>query len=253
MFDAKKTSNEIITFIKNYYKENHLKGVVIGISGGKDSAVVAGLFTKALGKENVTGIWMPCHSKDEDKNNAIELANHFGFELKEFDLTNMYDNYVKQIIALNNPNIDDLIDSNINIKPRLRTATLYYHAAYLSKKNKGVYLVAGTSNKCEIYVGYFTKGGDNIADIQVLADLTVDEVIAVGEVIGVPYHIVHKTPDDGLSGLSDEDKLGVKYSEIADVLENKGNNTSEIVRQRIYSLHQRNAHKFTTPTFRKNS
>ena len=251
MFDAKKTANEIIEFIRNYYEEKNLKGAVIGISGGKDSAVVAGLFTKALGKENVTGIWMPCHSKDEDKNNAIELANHFGFELKEFDLTDIYDSYVKQIVQLNNPNMNDLIDSNINIKPRIRTATLYYHAAYLSKKNKGVYLVAGTSNKCEIYVGYFTKGGDNVADIQVLADLTVDEVVKVGEEIGVPYHIVHKTPDDGLSGLSDEDKLGVKYSEIADVLENDGKNTQEEVRKRIYNLHQRNAHKFYTPTYKK--
>lgn len=251
MFDAKKVSNDIISFIRNYYQEKNLKGAVIGISGGKDSAVVAGLFTKALGKENVTGIWMPCHSKDEDKKNALELAQHFGFELKEFDLTNIYDSYVKQIITLNNPNVDDLIDSNINIKPRLRTATLYYHAAYLSKKNKGIYLVAGTSNKCEIYVGYFTKGGDNIADIQVLADLTVDEVIAVGEAIGVPYHIVHKTPDDGLSGLSDEDKLGVKYSDIADVIDNNGENTTPQVRQRIYELHEKNAHKFTTPTFKK--
>ena len=130
-------------------------------------------------------------------------------------------------------------------------ATLYYNAAYLSKKNKGLYLVAGTSNKCEIYVGYFTKGGDNIADIQVLADLTVDEVILVGEAIGVPDHIVHKTPDDGLSGLSDEDKLGVKYREIADVIDNNGEKTSEEARKRIYNLHQKNAHKFYTPTFKK--
>ncbi len=251
MFDAQKTANEIITFIRDFYEKNNIKGVVIGISGGKDSAVVAGLFTKALGKENVTGIWMPCHSREEDKMNALELANHFGFELKEFDLTNIYDNYVEQIIALNNPDINDLVDSNINLKPRLRTATLYYHAAYLSKKNKGLYLVAGTSNKCEIYVGYFTKGGDNIADIQLLADLTVDEVIQVGEAIGVPYHIVHKTPDDGLSGLSDEDKLGVKYRDIADVIENDGKNTDEKAKQRIYTLHERNAHKFSTPTFRK--
>ncbi len=251
MFDAEKTTNEIITFIRDYYNKNHFKGAVVGISGGKDSAVVAGLFTKALGKENVTGIWMPCHSKEEDKKNAVALAKHFGFELKEFKLTDLYDNYVKQIVALNRPNMEDLVDSNINIKPRLRTATLYYYAAYLSRKNKGLYLVAGTSNKCEIYVGYFTKGGDNIADIQVLADLTVNEVIQVGEVIGVPYHIVHKTPDDGLSGLSDEDKLGVKYSEIADVIENNGNNTKEEVKQKIYSLHQRNAHKFSTPIFMK--
>ena len=251
MFNANKTVYEIITFIKNYYKKNNLKGAVIGISGGKDSAVVAGLFTKALGKENVTGIWMPCHSKEEDKKNAIELAKHFGFELKEFDLTDIYDSYVKQITIINNPNMDDLIDSNINLKPRLRTATLYYYAAYLSKKNKGSYLVAGTSNKCEVYVGYFTKGGDNIADIEVLEDLTVDEVIAVGKAIGVPYHIVYKTPDDGLSGLSDEDKLGVKYSEIADVIENDGKNINKVARKKIYDLHQKNSHKFNTPTFRK--
>ncbi len=252
MFDAEKIANEIIEFIRNYYKENNLKGAVVGISGGKDSAVVSGLFTKALGKENVTGIWMPCHSKEEDKRNALELASHFGFELKEFDLTNIYDYYVNQFSKLNNPNMDDLIDSNINIKPRLRTTTLYYYSSYLSKKNKGTYLVAGTSNKCEIYVGYFTKGGDNVADIQVLADLTVDEVISVGEAIGVPYHIVHKTPDDGLSGLSDEDKLGVKYSEIADVIENDGKNTEEEIKQKINNLHQRSYHKSNIPTFRKN-
>lgn len=251
MFNAKKTANEIIKFIKDYYRENNLKGAVIGISGGKDSAVVAGLFTKALGSENVTGIWMPCHSKEEDKQNALELAKHFGFELKEFDLTTAYDNYVNQFSLLNNPDDNDLKDANINIKPRFRTATLYYYATYLSKKNKGVYIVPGTSNKCEIHVGYFTKGGDNVADIQVLADLTVEQVIAVGEAIGVPYHIVHKTPDDGLSGLTDEDKLGVKYSEIADVLENEGKNTDEKVIKKINQLHQNNLHKFNIPTYRK--
>lgn len=251
MFNAEKTANEIIKFIRNYYKESNLKGAVIGISGGKDSAVVAGLFTKALGSENVIGVWMPCHSKDEDKQNAIELSNHFGFNLKEFDLTEIYDNYVNQFVRLNNPEQTDLKDANINIKPRLRTATLYYYAAYLSKKNKGVYIVPGTSNKCEIYVGYFTKGGDNVADIQVLADLTVDQVIAVGEAIGVPYHIVHKTPDDGLSGLSDEDKLGVKYSEIADVIENEGRNTKEDAKAKVLRLHQNNLHKFNTPTYKK--
>ena len=102
MFDGKKTADEIIAFIKDYYEKNNIKGVVVGISGGKDSAVVAGLFTKALGKENVTGIWMPCHSKEEDKKNAVDLANHFGFELKEFDLTSLYDNYVNEVKALLN-------------------------------------------------------------------------------------------------------------------------------------------------------
>ena len=251
MFNVKKITNEIIEFIKNYYKENNLKGAVIGISGGKDSAVVAGLFVKALGKENVVGLWMPCHSKEDDKQHAIVLSNHFGFELKEYDLTKTYDDYVRIFKQLNNANDNELIDANINIKPKLRTATLYYYASYLSKKNKGTYIVPGTSNKCEIYVGYFTKGGDNISDIQVLADLTVDEVIKIGEEIGVPYDIVHKTPDDGLSGKTDEEKLGVKYIEIKDVIETGGKNIDKIAKEKINLLHKNNIHKFITPTYKK--
>ena len=247
----KELANNIIEFIKNYYKENNLKGAVIGISGGKDSGVVAGLFSKALGPENVLGIWMPCHSKDEDKKNARLVASHFGFELKDFDLTNIYDNYVKQIKDNFEVEDNNLVDANINIKPRMRTATLYYHAAMMSKIKQGTYIVAGTSNKCEIYVGYFTKGGDNVADIQVLADLTVEEVIGVGEYIGVPEVVVKKTPDDGLSGKSDEEKLGVKYVDIARVINNQ--EVPKDVKEKIENLHQKNAHKFNTPTFIKNA
>ena len=252
MFDAKKVTNEIIKFIRDYYKKNNLKGAVIGISGGKDSGVVAGLFAKALGPENVVGIWMPCHSKEEDYDNALLVANHFGFSLKEFDLTNLYDNYVEQIKENNLVNDDNLIDANINIKPRFRMSTLYYYAAMLSSVNNGVYIVPGTSNKCELYVGYFTKGGDNVSDIQVLADLTVQEVIKVGEYIGVPDKVIHKTPDDGLSGKTDEEKLGVKYSEIAEVINNLDNpNVSKEVHEKIKKLHLRNLHKFNIATYRK--
>ena len=252
MFDAKKVTNEIIKFIRDYYKKNNLKGAVIGISGGKDSGVVAGLFAKALGPENVVGIWMPCHSKEEDYDNALLVANHFGFSLKEFDLTNLYDNYVEQIKENNLVNDDNLIDANINIKPRFRMSTLYYYAAMLSSVNNGVYIVPGTSNKCELYVGYFTKGGDNVSDIQVLADLTVQEVIKVGEYIGVPDKVIHKTPDDGLSGKTDEEKLGVKYSEIAEVMSNPDNpNVSKDVHEKIKKLHLRNLHKFNIATYRK--
>lgn len=249
MFDAKVESEKIIKFIQDYYKENKLTGAVIGISGGKDSGVVAGLFTKALGKDNVVGIWMPCHSNDVDKENAKAVANKFGFKLLEHDLTNIYENYVKQIKEINKIDDKDLIDSNINIKPRLRMMTLYYYAAMLTRKNKEVYIVPGTSNKCEIYVGYFTKGGDNGADIQVLADLSVEEVIEIGKYIGVPDEVVNKAPDDGLSGLTDEEKLGVKYSDIAKVLNGEKINKKE--EEKIKRLHNKNLHKFNTPTYRK--
>ena len=249
MFDAKVESEKIIKFIQNYYKENNLTGAVIGISGGKDSGVVAGLFSRALGSDNVVGIWMPCHSNEIDKENAKKVSKKFGFELLEHDLTNTYENYVKQIKEINKINDEDLIDSNINIKPRLRMMTLYYYAAMLTRKNKKIYIVPGTSNKSEIYVGYFTKGGDNVADIQVLADLTVEEVIAVGKYIGVPDEVVNKTPDDGLSGKTDEEKLGVKYNDIAAFLNNEKINKKEA--EKIERLHNRNLHKFNTPTYRK--
>ena len=253
-FNVERVTSEIIEFIRKYYKDNNLKGAVIGISGGKDSGVVAGLFTKALGSENVIGLWMPCHSKEEDYKNAMLVANHFGFKLLEFDLTRLYDNYVKQIKE-NNIVIDDnnLIDANINIKPRLRMSTLYYYAAMLSSINNGVYIVPGTSNKCELYVGYFTKGGDNVSDMSILGDLTVDEVIKIGEYIGVPDKVIHKIPDDGLSGKTDEEKLGVKYSEIAEVINNQDNpNVSDEVHDKIKKLHKQNQHKFEVATYRKN-
>ena len=248
-WDVEKTTNEIIEFIRNYYKKNNIKGAVIGISGGKDSGVVAALFTKAIGAENVIGIWMPCHSKEEDKKNAQKVADTFGFKLIDYDLTNTYDNYVKEIKKNNKVTDEDLDDSNINVKPRLRTMTLYYHAAMYSHLNKGLYIVPGTSNKCELYVGYFTKGGDSVSDIQVLADLTVDEVISVGEYIGVPHEVVRKIPDDGLSGKTDEEKLGVKYSDIAKVINNE--EVDPLVKEKIEKLHNRNLHKFNTPTYKK--
>ena len=251
MFNAKKTSEEIIEFIRNYYRENNVKGAVIGISGGKDSAVVAGLFSKAIGPENVTGLWMPCHSKEEDKKNAQLVADTFGFELIDIDLTNIYDNYVALYKNIY-PNLkeEDLTNSNINIKPRLRMTTLYYNAALLSNLKKGLYLVSGTSNACELYVGYFTKGGDSVSDIQVLADLTVEEVIKVGQIIGVPNQVVLKTPDDGLSGMTDEEKLGVRYQDIASVMNNEGI-VNEHVKQKIIRMHNNNQHKFNTPMYKK--
>lgn len=250
MFDVKKTTEEIIKFIRNYYKENNLKGAVIGISGGKDSAVVAGLFARAIGPENIQGLWMPCHSKENDKKNAYLVAKHFGFNIKEVDLTNIYDNYVDNIKNIY-PNIKDenLTDANINIKPRLRTATLYYNAAMLSNVKGGTYIVPGTSNACELYVGYFTKGGDNVSDIMVLGDLSVREVIEIGKYISVPDQVVNKAPDDGLSGLTDEEKLGVKYDDIENVI--KGKYVDNDVKKKIMALHKINQHKFKTPMYKR--
>jgi NAD+ synthase len=110
-------------------------------------------------------------------------------------------------------------------------------------------LVVGTSNKCELFVGYFTKGGDNVNDIAPLYDLTVDEVIAVGEELGVPHEILHRVPSDGLSGVSDEEKMGVTYSDIAKFM--AGEKVDEEVYKKIEKLHNLSRHKFTNNAFWK--
>lgn len=252
MFNAKKETEKIISFIRNYYKDNNLKGAVIGISGGKDSAVAAALFTRALGKENVVGVTMPCHSKDEDRFDAKLISDYYGFELYNFDLTDTFDTFHNQIEKQFNVDKELLSNSDINLKPRLRMATLYYLSALFTNLKNGTYLVAGTSNKCELYVGYFTKGGDSVHDISVLADLTVDEVIKIGEVLNVPKKVLYKEPSDGLSNLTDEDKLGVKYEDIT-LCMNNDPKLDNSIRKRIERLHENNQHKFNIPTYRKSA
>ena len=249
MFDVEKETQNIINFIKDYYKENNLKGVVLGISGGKDSAVVAGLFAKAIGSENVLGVTLPCHSHETDKTDAKLVADAFNFKLINLDLTSAYDSFISEINKLGNFSEEELKDSNINIKPRLRMASVYYLAALYSKIKGGTYIVAGTSNLCELYVGYFTKGGDSTYDIGVLNNYTVEEVIKIGEYIGVPDNVIHKTPSDGLSGMSDEEKLGVKYNDIASYINH--DKIDKEVKNKILRLHNNAHHKFNIPVYKR--
>ena len=249
-FDASVETNNIIEFIRKYYSDHKLGGAILGISGGKDSAVVAGLFVKALGPENVIGVTMPCHSRESDREDAKLISDHFGFKLVNFDLTSVYDNFKNELSNLGEFSDEVTKNSDINVKPRMRMMTLYYLAAMYSSIYKKTYLVAGTSNKCELFVGYFTKGGDSVHDIAVIADFTVDEVIKIGEYIDVPRRVLYKTPDDGLSNLSNEDKLGVKYSEIAAYSE-EPNSVSYEVGNKIKRLHEGSLHKFNIPTYRR--
>lgn len=250
-FNVKKVTEDIVKFIKDYYKEHNLGGAVLGISGGKDSGVVAAILVEALGKENVVGLTLPCHSAKEDKNDAKLVSDYYGFELLNFDLTKIFDGFKENINALY-PAISEnnTENSDINLKPRLRMSTVYYFAALLSSLRGKPYLVVGTSNKCELFVGYFTKGGDSVHDIAPIADLTVEEVIKVGEYLKVPKSVLYKAPNDGLSNLTDEDKLGVKYSEIADYIEDKTRLNKETMK-RIEKLHNNAKHKFNIPTYRK--
>lgn len=249
-FNVEKETNNVIEFIRNYYKENNLEGAILGISGGKDSAVVAALMVKALGPNNVIGVTLPCHSKEEDKIDAKLISDYYGFELINFNLTSTFDTFKEELTNLGEFDLNQTKNSDINLKPRLRMATLYYLAALYSNLKGKTYLVAGTSNKCELFVGYFTKGGDSVHDIAPIADFTVEEVIEIGKYLTVPKKVLYKTPNDGLSNQSDEDKLGVSYSDIASFMKDE-DSVDARVRVKIKRLHQNNLHKFSIPTYKR--
>ncbi len=244
--NAELETKRIIKFIQEYFNQHNLKGVVLGISGGKDSAVVAGLFSLALGSENVFGVTLPCHSKEEDKIDAKLISDYYGFKLYNLDLTRVFDTFKEEF---NHINIETLKDSDINLKPRLRMASVYYLAQALSSFHNERYIVAGTSNLSESYVGYFTKGGDNVSDISVLGNLTVSEVIKIGEYIKVPEKVLYKSPSDGISGMTDEEKIKVTYDEIERHI--KGEKTPN--HERIMYLHNSTRHKFKVPTYEKSN
>lgn len=250
-FNVEKETKKIIKFIRDYYKDNNLGGAIIGISGGKDSGVVAALFVEALGKENVIGVTLPCHTIKEAATDAKLVSDYYGFELINFDISSTFDSFKNELKHLGDFNEEQLKNSDINLKPRLRMATLYYLAALYSNIKGKTYLVAGTSNKCELYVGYFTKGGDSVHDISPIADFTVEEVIRIGEYLKVPDKVLYKKPNDDLSNQTDEDKLGVKYQAIADYM-NDPNSVSDKERIKIKRLHDNNLHKFNIPTYRRN-
>lgn len=203
-----------INWIRNYVEASGAKGVVVGNSGGKDSATVIAMATKALGKEKVLTIAMPCNSIKADLEDAKMVSDKFDVQFLDIDLTDSY-NVLEDSInnGISNIGIELNSESKVNIKPRLRMLTLYGIAQSLG------YLVIGTGNLCERIVGYTTKWGDSASDFNPLANFTVDEVLAIGEYLGVPDKIIHKAPADGLGTLTDEEKMGVTYKEIAEYIE----------------------------------
>ena len=216
--NIEKEVEEITKWIKNYVEETKAEGVVIGNSGGKDCATVIALAEKALGREKVLTIAMPCNSIKADIEDAKLVSETFGVKLLKIDLSNTYQTLENEI----DKEINEITkgkeewrirEAKINTKPRLRMTTLYYVAQNMN------YLVAGTGNKCEATVGYTTKWGDNASDFNPIGEFTVEEVLQIGKYLGVPEKIINKAPNDGLGGKTDEEKLGVTYKQIAEYIE----------------------------------
>ena len=202
-----KEAENAIKWIKEYVEKIGAKGVVVGNSGGKDSATVIAMATKALGKERIVTVAMPCNSIASDLEDAKLVAQKFEVPFVEVDLSNTYNELENSI---NNIKLNK--EAKINIKPRLRMTTLYAIAQSLG------YLVIGTGNLCERMVGYTTKWGDSASDFNPIANFTVEEVLAIGEYLGVPDKIIHKAPNDGLGGKTDEEKWVLLINKLQNIL-----------------------------------
>lgn len=191
----------ISAWIKEKVEEGGAEGIVLGLSGGVDSALTAALAKKALG-DKVLGLLMPCHSDPTDLEHARLVADKFGLETEYVDLGPVFDSLMASL-----PQGSDIAVANL--KPRLRMATLYYFA------NSRNYLVAGTSNKSEFTIGYSTKYGDGGVDILPLGDLLKSQVRELAGELGVPEAIITKPPSAGLwPGQTDEGEMGITYDEL---------------------------------------
>lgn len=199
-FDAKKVKDECVAWIRDFFEENG-KGcnAVVGISGGKDSSVVAALCAEALGKDRVIGVLMP-NGEQADIDMAQLLVEHLGIRHYTVNIKDAFEGIVKNIpFELSK-------QSRENLAPRLRMAALYA----VSQSHNG--RVANTCNLSEDWVGYATRYGDGAGDFSPCSKLTVQEVKAVGRVLGLPDVLVDKVPIDGLCGKTDEDNLGFTYA-----------------------------------------
>jgi len=226
--------NAISQWIKNQVAKAGAEGVVVGLSGGIDSAVVTALAKRTL-PDNVLGLILPCHSQKEDAEDAHLIASHLQLETITVDLSPTYDS----LIAILPP-----ADKNTtsNLKPRLRMMSLYYYA---SLKN---YLVAGTGNKSEITVGYFTKYGDGGADILPLGDLFKSQVGEIAKELDLPEAIINKPPSAGLlHGQTDEGELKITYEQldqaILEITSDRDKKTPPEIRSHVEELIKKSEHK----------
>lgn len=233
MFDAVKIKNDIVEWIRQWFQENGRDcRAVVGISGGKDSSVVAALCVEALGKDRVFGVMMP-NGEQFDIDVSHKLAEHLGIDSVVINIKDAYEGMVAQLER----NFDTFEgQARVNLPPRLRMSALYAVSQTINGR------VANTCNLSEDWVGYSTRYGDMAGDFSPLSHFTVQEVKAIGRACGLPELFVEKTPIDGLCGLTDEDNLGFTYATL-DRYIREGICEDEEIRKNIDGKHERNLFK----------
>ena len=232
MFNAKETKERCVQWIRDWFEANG-KGcnAVIGISGGKDSSIVAALCVEALGRDRVIGVLMP-NGVQADISDSELLVSHLGIRSYTVNIRAA----VEGVLSALPQDMPISEQTRTNLPPRIRMSTLYA----ISQSNNG--RVANTCNLSENWVGYSTRYGDDAGDFSPLGMLTVREVLAVGAELDLPESLVLKTPSDGLCGKTDEDNLGFTYAAL-DTYIREGVCPDEKVKARIDTLHERNLFK----------
>lgn len=215
-------TDEVVKWTKEFLNGLGHTKAVIGISGGKDSSVCAAICVKALGKENVLGVLMP-NGEQKDISDSLKLVNHLGIKHVTINIADGVNATIDQIKKLFG---DVSYDTITNIPARERLKTLF------AVQQTWGGMVANTCNLSEDMVGYATLYGDNGGSFAPLSRLTTEEIIEIGDELGLPHELTHKVPIDGLQPLTDEDKLGFTYHEVNELIRKgiKGPNAEKIIK-----------------------
>lgn len=230
-FNVEKVTDEVVSWIQKWISENgnDQTKVVIGVSGGKDSSVTSALLVKALGKDRVIGVMMP-NGEQKDISDSQTLVNHLGIKHYTVNIAKAYEG-LKAAFAdasiTENSNTESFASAfRTNTPARLRMTTLYGIGAQL-----GNCRVVNTCNLSEDLVGYSTFYGDAAGDFAPINKLTTEEVVAIGDYLGLPFSLTHKAPSDGMCGKTDEDNLGFTYHEVNELARKniKGANAEKII------------------------
>ncbi|UCC90526.1 MAG: NAD(+) synthase [Dehalococcoidia bacterium] len=236
--EVEQLASKLVLWIREQVLAAECKGVVVGMSGGLDSSVLAVLCHRAF-PQNMLGVIMPCCGSKQDEEHAMAVASQFSIPTKLVVLAPVFDALLQALPGdTAQPNVSRL--AKANLKVRLRMLTLYYFA------NRLKYMVAGASNRSELAVGYFTKYGDGGVDILPLGNLVKGQVRELANFLGIPRSIIDKPPSAGLwQGQTDEGELGLSYDELDRYLVT--GETSIGLRQKIESMITASAHKRLPP------
>ena len=234
-FDAKKVTAEVVEWVRKLFEETASPETkaVIGISGGKDSSVAAAVCAKALGKDRVIGVLMP-QGEQPDISYSRLLVDTLGIKSYTINIGSTVSTFMNELKT----HIEPTNQAVVNTPARIRMTTLYAVAACVGGR------VVNTCNLSEDWVGYSTKFGDAAGDFSPLSDLTVTEVLQVGEELGLPNELVHKVPTDGLCGKTDEDNLGFTYAMLDRYIRGLDDLSGyPDIKAKIDRLHKANLHK----------